>query len=211
MFTKDSLPGLQWQKLLQCNEKPHTPVQSAEVGTKSSSRKKLSERVPDIQDADVSSELVATGLNIETQAGRNSHKTLISKTSPVCPQNNKSGLGVTLRDIHASSSSETSPYQYNLRPTKAENLKQCAYYNYYLILLGIRISLIISLFITCVTTNEFISLYICMQLKFIKISSCTSHHFNRIISKLNEQATSSVHEALAFLTSTRYLQHLFHT
>ena len=85
---------MQWQEVQQCNGKPCTNVQPVKAKTKSTSCKTLPRKVPDIQDFDKPSELVATGLHIEAQVGRDSHKILMSKITPVHTWNSKSGLGV---------------------------------------------------------------------------------------------------------------------
>ena len=69
---------------------------------KANSCKTLCKKVPYIKDADKSPNLVATGHHIETQVGRNSWKTLIIQTTPVCPDNCKPGLGMKLEKVHAS-------------------------------------------------------------------------------------------------------------
>ena len=61
----------------------------------------LTEKIPDIQDADKPSEPVATGLHIETKVSRKSHKAMISEITLICPQNSKSGFGGKLRKVHA--------------------------------------------------------------------------------------------------------------
>ena len=67
----------------------------------------LPRKAPDVQDADKSSEPVRTGLHIETQVGKDRHKTLILKTSPVCSHNNKSGLEVKLNNVCINKNNKT--------------------------------------------------------------------------------------------------------
>ena len=81
------------------------PVQSAETGTRLTSSKTTPGKVPDMQDAVKASELVATRFHIENQVDRNSHKILIPKGTPVCPQNSKSGLQVKQGDTCVRSTS----------------------------------------------------------------------------------------------------------
>ena len=56
LITEESLPDLQWQKLQQCDEKPYTTVQPAEVGLRPSSFKLLPRKDPYVQDAGKPSE-----------------------------------------------------------------------------------------------------------------------------------------------------------
>ena len=51
----------------------------------------------DVQDANKPTELDATGLQIDSQVGRESHKILLSKTTTACQENSTPGLGVKLR------------------------------------------------------------------------------------------------------------------
>ena len=90
MFTEDSLPDLQWQKLHQGNEKMCRPVHPAEFAQSLVLVRCFLKGVPDVEATDKLSKLVARGIYIKIQAERNSSKTLISKNSPVSPQNNKS-------------------------------------------------------------------------------------------------------------------------
>ena len=59
------------------------PIQPDEVGTKSSSCKMLPGKVPNIQDTHKTSELVSTGLHIETQVVSRGYKTDIKHHSSI--------------------------------------------------------------------------------------------------------------------------------
>ena len=59
----------------------------------------LSEEVPGVYDGDTSSEQVGMRLHTGTAVGKSSHKTMIPKTSLVCPTT-VSGLEEKLNDTH---------------------------------------------------------------------------------------------------------------
>ena len=81
--------------------KPGTTVQPSEVGAKPSSCKSPLRKVLDVEDADKSSNPVATGLQTDSKVGKESHKVFTAKTTPVCHRS-KSGLLVNLREVLAS-------------------------------------------------------------------------------------------------------------
>ena len=60
----------------------------------------MPKKIPDVEDTHKPSDPVTAGLDIETQVGRNSCKTLISQTNPVCLRHSKSGLGVKFMEVY---------------------------------------------------------------------------------------------------------------
>ena len=87
---------------MQQSRKLHITVQPDRAGAKSSTSKSPLGMVIDVQDAGKLSDPVATVLHIESQVGKPCN-IMLSKTNLVCPQGNKSSLGVSLREMHASS------------------------------------------------------------------------------------------------------------
>ena len=120
---KESLQDLQHQKLHWSKQRLHTIVQPARTDAKPSSYMSLPRKIPDVQDVGKPSEPVATELHIDSQVCRNGCKILSSKTTPVCPDNSKSGLEVKYTYIcnwHANRKMKDLHY-YNIRPRKANH------------------------------------------------------------------------------------------
>ena len=79
--------------------KPCATIQPFMVGKKHESCKPLPGKFLVVQDTGKLSELADTGLPIDSQVGINSHKVLLSKTTPVCQKNSNPSFGVKLRKV----------------------------------------------------------------------------------------------------------------
>ena len=88
--------------------------------------KSLPGKVLDVQTVRKPSEMVDTGLHIGSQAGKQGHKISSLKTSPVCPNNSNSCLGVMIDRVNKDISRNMAPkgvrnskkvtHEYNLCP-----------------------------------------------------------------------------------------------